>query len=242
MFTPVAFAISLLARLSCFEIEVGEYRARCSCCKTFRAQVEGIEPRAEYTNRVREAVLDRLLDDRNERRTGAPCFAARFPSPMAFSTTASTGKSVRPTCPPIAKGRWRTSPAPALGVGLARRDFKDAHGLLEDAAALRPTQPDDSVAADTRSAGRWCEGAFRDDGPDGIVADATEQVAVGIDDVLEELILGVAAINDIEPLGLQGGPQLLPLRAVSVREGGFDSGGRRMDVHFGGAVRLFSSA
>src|SRR5262245_58055489 len=46
------------------EIEVGEYRARCSCCKTFRALVQGIEPRAEYTNRVREAVLDRLLDDR----------------------------------------------------------------------------------------------------------------------------------------------------------------------------------
>lgn len=46
------------------ELEVGEYRARCSCCKTFRAQVEGIEPRAEYTNRVREAVIDRLLDDR----------------------------------------------------------------------------------------------------------------------------------------------------------------------------------
>jgi hypothetical protein len=45
------------------EIEVGEYRARCRCCKTFRAQVEGIEPRAEYTNRVREAVIDRLLDD-----------------------------------------------------------------------------------------------------------------------------------------------------------------------------------
>jgi hypothetical protein len=46
------------------EIEVGEYRARCSCCKTFRSQVEGIERRAEYTNRVREAVIDRLLDDR----------------------------------------------------------------------------------------------------------------------------------------------------------------------------------
>jgi len=45
------------------ELEVGEYRARCSCCKTFRTQVEGIEPRAEYTNRVREAVIDRLLDD-----------------------------------------------------------------------------------------------------------------------------------------------------------------------------------
>jgi transposase len=45
------------------DIEVGEYRARCSCCKTFRAQIDGIEPRAEYTNRVRDAVIDRLLDD-----------------------------------------------------------------------------------------------------------------------------------------------------------------------------------
>jgi hypothetical protein len=45
------------------EITVGEYRACCSCCKTFRSQVEGVEPRAEYSNRVREAVIDRLLDD-----------------------------------------------------------------------------------------------------------------------------------------------------------------------------------
>lgn len=45
------------------KIVVGEYRARCSCCKTFRSQVPGIEARAEYTNRVREAVIDRLLDD-----------------------------------------------------------------------------------------------------------------------------------------------------------------------------------
>jgi hypothetical protein len=45
------------------ELTVGEYRARCSCCKTFRSQVEGIELRAQYANRVREAVIDRLLDD-----------------------------------------------------------------------------------------------------------------------------------------------------------------------------------
>jgi transposase-like protein len=45
------------------ELTVGEYRACCTCCKTFRSQVEGIEPRAEYTNRVRDAVIDRLLDD-----------------------------------------------------------------------------------------------------------------------------------------------------------------------------------
>jgi len=45
------------------ELTVGEYRARCGCCKTFRAQIPGIEARADYTNRVREAVIDRLLDD-----------------------------------------------------------------------------------------------------------------------------------------------------------------------------------
>jgi Transposase len=45
------------------EITVGEYRAGCACCKTFRSTIVGIEPRAEYSNRVREAVIDRLLDD-----------------------------------------------------------------------------------------------------------------------------------------------------------------------------------
>jgi hypothetical protein len=52
-----------LGEVVIIELTVGEYRAACDCCKTFRAQVEGIEPRAQYTNRVREAVLDRLLDD-----------------------------------------------------------------------------------------------------------------------------------------------------------------------------------
>src|SRR5690242_7727788 len=45
------------------ERRVGEYRARCPCCKTFRAPVEGIEPRAAYTNRLRDAVINRLRDD-----------------------------------------------------------------------------------------------------------------------------------------------------------------------------------
>jgi len=45
------------------ELTVGEYRAACTCCKTFRCRVKGIEPRVEYTNRVRDAVIDRLLDD-----------------------------------------------------------------------------------------------------------------------------------------------------------------------------------
>lgn len=46
------------------DLTTAEYRACCGCCKTFRSQIDGILPRAEYTNKVREAVLDRLLDDR----------------------------------------------------------------------------------------------------------------------------------------------------------------------------------
>jgi hypothetical protein len=50
-------------QIALIELTVGEYRAAWACCKTFRSHVEGIEPRAEYTNRVREAVIDRLLED-----------------------------------------------------------------------------------------------------------------------------------------------------------------------------------
>jgi Transposase len=45
------------------EITYGEYRARCGCCTTFRTTPPGVEPRALYDNKVREAVLDRILDD-----------------------------------------------------------------------------------------------------------------------------------------------------------------------------------
>ena len=45
-------------------VTTAEYRAACGCCATFRTQIEGIEPKARYDNMVREAVLDRLLDDR----------------------------------------------------------------------------------------------------------------------------------------------------------------------------------
>ena len=45
------------------DITYGEYRARCSCCTTFRTTPPGVEPRAQYDNTVRQAVLDRILDD-----------------------------------------------------------------------------------------------------------------------------------------------------------------------------------
>ena len=45
------------------DITYGEYRARCSCCRTFRTNPPDVEPRALYDNKVRRAVLDRILDD-----------------------------------------------------------------------------------------------------------------------------------------------------------------------------------
>jgi transposase-like protein len=45
------------------EITAAEYYARCGCCKTFRSHPEGVEPRCHYDNRVREAVLARIVED-----------------------------------------------------------------------------------------------------------------------------------------------------------------------------------
>ena len=45
------------------EITCGEYRARCNCCKTFRSAPEQVLPRALYDNKVRDLVLERILDD-----------------------------------------------------------------------------------------------------------------------------------------------------------------------------------
>src|SRR3954463_9750873 len=45
------------------DVTYGESRAHCSCCTTFRSTPPGVEPRALYDNKVRQAVLDRILDD-----------------------------------------------------------------------------------------------------------------------------------------------------------------------------------
>src|SRR3954453_5105550 len=45
------------------DVTYGEYRARCGCCTTFRTTPPGVEPRALYDNKVRQAVLDRILED-----------------------------------------------------------------------------------------------------------------------------------------------------------------------------------
>jgi len=60
--TPGRVAISPYQKIVLLEITVGDTR-RLGCCKTSAPKSDGIEPRAEYSNRVREAVIRRLLDD-----------------------------------------------------------------------------------------------------------------------------------------------------------------------------------
>ncbi len=50
-------------RVATLHITCGEYQARCGCCSTFRTSPEGVLPRWKYDNKVRQAVLDRILDD-----------------------------------------------------------------------------------------------------------------------------------------------------------------------------------
>jgi len=45
------------------DITYAEYRATCDCCKTFRSSPPGVELGCYYDNQVRQAVLDRLIED-----------------------------------------------------------------------------------------------------------------------------------------------------------------------------------
>jgi hypothetical protein len=54
------------------DVHYAEYQARCSCCKSFRSWPLGVPPKADYDDLVRQAVLDRILDDGlNVQRTRA---------------------------------------------------------------------------------------------------------------------------------------------------------------------------
>jgi len=45
------------------QVTYGEYQARCGCCKTFCNTPEEVLPKAKYDNQVRQAVIDRLIED-----------------------------------------------------------------------------------------------------------------------------------------------------------------------------------
>ena len=50
-------------KVAYLDITYGEYEAACGCCTTFRNHPDEVLPKAHYDNRVRQAVLDRLLED-----------------------------------------------------------------------------------------------------------------------------------------------------------------------------------
>lgn len=50
-------------RILYLDITYAEYRATCDCCKTFRSSPPGVELGCHYHNQVRQAVLDRLIED-----------------------------------------------------------------------------------------------------------------------------------------------------------------------------------
>jgi transposase-like protein len=45
------------------EVHYAEYKARCTCCKYFRSWPLAVPPKADYDEKVRQAVLDRMLED-----------------------------------------------------------------------------------------------------------------------------------------------------------------------------------
>lgn len=45
------------------DVYYAEYKARCPCCKFFRSWPLEVPPKSAYDERVREAVLDRILED-----------------------------------------------------------------------------------------------------------------------------------------------------------------------------------
>lgn len=44
-------------------VTYAEYRAKCDCCKTFRNTPSGVEPGCRYDNQVRQAVIERIIQD-----------------------------------------------------------------------------------------------------------------------------------------------------------------------------------
>jgi hypothetical protein len=50
-------------RIAWLDITYGEYKACCGCGKSFRTSPDGVLPRAAYDNKVRQAVLDRIVED-----------------------------------------------------------------------------------------------------------------------------------------------------------------------------------
>ena len=49
--------------IAVLRITYGEYESRCPCCKSFRTHPDDVLPKAKYDNKVRQAVLEGILED-----------------------------------------------------------------------------------------------------------------------------------------------------------------------------------
>ena len=111
--------------------------------------------------------------------------------------------------------------------------------MFQGGPALPATQGHDEIAADTRGLGGGRHGRFFERLPNGVVAKPADETTAAINDVLKELILGIAAVDDVETTGLERASQLRSFRGVAVGHGGVDgnpSEDVEVDMHLGGAV------
>ena len=60
------------------DVQYGEYIAKCSCCVSFHSCPLGISPKAKYDDKVRQAVLDRVLNDKLNLSTVQECMKRDF--------------------------------------------------------------------------------------------------------------------------------------------------------------------
>jgi hypothetical protein len=65
-------------RVAYLDITYSEYKARCGCCQTFRTGPEGVLPKHTYDNKVRQAVLEHILDDRMNVEATRACLRRDF--------------------------------------------------------------------------------------------------------------------------------------------------------------------
>jgi len=140
------------------ELSVGEYRARCGCCKTFRSQRAGIEPRAEETNRVRQAVSDRLLEDGLSRQRLQQALARDFHLELSAGFLYDCLD-------------WKVRPLDLRRPGAGIADAACGEGREEDGL---PAQPSGAAAADQQSRGA-------DEPPAALLREGAFQVAPAAD-------------------------------------------------------------
>ncbi len=59
-------------RIAWLQVTYAEYQSRCACCSYFRTWPLDVPQKADYDATVRQAVLDRLLHDREGLRDFSP--------------------------------------------------------------------------------------------------------------------------------------------------------------------------